>query len=537
MSDRKNGNSIVCVGNTFVVSTRVFKGRVSEAWSTGRMARDMNFLHGASVDACLPSTFRHPACICNDGHILAAARAVENLTGLRVSARTLLMRNVALAARFVSDHLAHFYFFHLADWLSPACILRADPVKTARMAEQTRACPDPDGETLYRAARERLSFVVRGPHGVALQDHPAYTDCPQTQLLIQGHGPKAQATRVLLADIMELLRPAFSAGGVGPDGKETVFVSAHVARCRSIFDACQAFVRETYLPDLLLLARAYPEWACRGGSRAFLAWDEFFQEGRRPFFSGGEFALAPEPSAWLASSQWVREIDAPTWTSADMDRYRLRFSPEEPLYCWSSARFEWFGAPRHDGQPCEVGPLARILGAYLQGNKTVRDVVDAFLDQTDLPLRALNSVLGRLLARGLEAVSLVQAASGWLDDLTRETKLAQGNASWNGSGTLTSGQVVGLAEVGRGALTHRLFVEQGRVIRHEYLIPSLWNFSPRDGSGARGPLEQALLNTPVADSGSPVEIARVVHGFDPCNACAVRIEDQDTGRIRTCAAT
>lgn len=530
---------VVCAGNAFVVSACVAKGRVSEAWSTGKMARDMNFLQGAVMDVRSPGVFRHPACICNDGHILAAARAVEHMAGLRVSVRTHLLRNVALAARFVSDHLAHFYFFHLADWLHPACSLRADPVKTARMAEQTRSCPDPDGAALYRATMTRMASVASGAGGGSLgaadSEHPAYTDCPHTHLLVQSHCPAAQATRVLLADLAALPRPAFNVGGIGPDGEEPVLGAAHFARCRTILDTCRTFVRDTYLPDLLLLARSYPDWAGRGGSGAFLAWDEFFQEGRPAFFPGGEFALAPEPRAWTASSQWVREVDDHIWADGDADRYRLRFAPEEPRFRWSNERFRWFGAPRHDGQPCEVGPLARVLGAYAQGNEIVRDVVDGFLDQAGLPLAALNSVLGRLVARGLEADGLLRAASGWLDDMERETNRSKA-APWTGAVASMSGQGVGLAEVGRGALMHRLFVENGRVVRHEYLIPSLWNFSPRDGVGNRGPLEQALLNTPVADSGSPLEIARVVHGFDPCNACAVRIEDQDRGRVVTCAA-
>ena len=49
---------------------------------------------------------------------------------------------------------------------------------------------------------------------------------------------------------------------------------------------------------------------------------------------------------------------------------------------------------------------------------------------------------------------------------------------------------------------------------------STWNLSPRDGSGNRGPLETALVTTPVSDAKRPLEALRVVHSFAPCTGCA-----------------
>ncbi len=45
--------------------------------------------------------------------------------------------------------------------------------------------------------------------------------------------------------------------------------------------------------------------------------------------------------------------------------------------------------------------------------------------------------------------------------------------------------------------------------------PSNWNLAPRNASGARGPVEQALVGTPVANVNEPLEIVRTVHTFDP----------------------
>ena len=57
------------------------------------------------------------------------------------------------------------------------------------------------------------------------------------------------------------------------------------------------------------------------------------------------------------------------------------------------------------------------------------------------------------------------------------------------------------------------------------VVPSTWNFGPRDSEGVRGPVEQALIGTPVADTTKPLEILRIVHSYDPCIACAVHVID------------
>ena len=43
----------------------------------------------------------------------------------------------------------------------------------------------------------------------------------------------------------------------------------------------------------------------------------------------------------------------------------------------------------------------------------------------------------------------------------------------------------------------------------------------------RGPIEQALIGTPVSNATQPVEVLRVVHSFDPCMSCAVHVMRPD----------
>jgi hydrogenase large subunit len=75
----------------------------------------------------------------------------------------------------------------------------------------------------------------------------------------------------------------------------------------------------------------------------------------------------------------------------------------------------------------------------------------------------------------------------------------------------------------RGPLGHWLRIEKGRIASYEIVTPTAWNFSPRDDDGRPGPVEEALLGTPVENEKEPVEISRVVRSFDICSTCSTHV--------------
>ena len=77
----------------------------------------------------------------------------------------------------------------------------------------------------------------------------------------------------------------------------------------------------------------------------------------------------------------------------------------------------------------------------------------------------------------------------------------------------------------------RIGIDQGKISRYQVITPTAWNASPRDDAGQMGPIEQALIGTPVADADQPVEVLRGVHSFDPCIACAVHVIDPDSNQV------
>jgi len=99
------------------------------------------------------------------------------------------------------------------------------------------------------------------------------------------------------------------------------------------------------------------------------------------------------------------------------------------------------------------------------------------------------------------------------------------NSKWDPSSWPSVAAGAGFHEAPRGALGHWVQIEHGKIARYQCVVPSTWNAGPRDASDKRGPYEQALLGTPVADPEQPIELLRTIHSFDPCIACGVHVLD------------
>jgi hydrogenase large subunit len=85
------------------------------------------------------------------------------------------------------------------------------------------------------------------------------------------------------------------------------------------------------------------------------------------------------------------------------------------------------------------------------------------------------------------------------------------------------GEGAGLTAAPRGALGHWVRLKGGKIDHYQCVVPTTWNASPKDEQGNPGPIEQAIIGTPIKDEENPFEIVRIVRSFDPCLACAVHL--------------
>ena len=127
--------------------------------------------------------------------------------------------------------------------------------------------------------------------------------------------------------------------------------------------------------------------------------------------------------------------------------------------------------------------------------------------------RSLVSLLGRIAARNLETAIVADWSLEWVNELIGAIKA--GPVEFFKPIEQDSGKGAGLWEAPRGALGHFMNVEGGLIANYQVVTPSTWDISPRDDNGVRGPMEEALVGTPVMDPERPIEAARVARSFDP----------------------
>ncbi len=189
-------------------------------------------------------------------------------------------------------------------------------------------------------------------------------------------------------------------------------------------------------------------------------------------------------------------------------------------------KYSWAKSPRYHvpGQgyvPMEAGPLARRIAAGAPGAAAHQDDDPLFID---IIARIGSSVMVRQLARMHEAAKYYQWTRQWLDQLELRESFYTKPVEH------TEGRGFGATEAARGSLADWIVIDDGRIANYQVVTPTAWNIGPRDGSQTPGPIEQALVGSPVADADDPVELGHVARSFDSCLVCTVHAYDGRTGR-------
>jgi Ni,Fe-hydrogenase I large subunit len=559
------------VGGHLRIEVELSDGVVSDAWSSATMFRGMeNILRGRDPrEAWLLA--QRICGACSGVHGLASVRAVEDALGVRIPRNARSIRNLLMGSEFVLDHVAHFYHQHALDWVDPTSALTADPVATSALARSVGTRPRSDA-AFFRDARERLSaFVESGGSGPFLDDRyrqAVATSSPETALLVMAHYLEALDWQRRIVQLQTLLGgksphpQSYLVGGAavavpwgGPppsqpgqhpvqiDGRAPSALSREGLESMSLVVAeAKAFVEQVYVPDVMAIARSYPDWARFGrGNGNYLSYGEFPLDD-----SDAPALLLPRGRIMGGDLSTVGSVDQldvgetvahSYYTYGDDDRV-LRHPSEgltDPRYAGPVPpfpnmvgvnRYSWLKAPRYRGEPMEVGPLARVLVAYVEGRGIVTDRVDDVVSRLDIGPDALFSTLGRMLARAIEAEVVADQLETWIGEL--KSTLATGDLAvadlsrWAPETWPSTASGWSLGEGPRGAVGHWVTIADQRIADYQIVDASTWNASPRDANDRRGATEEALIGTPVADPERPVEILRTVHSFDPCTACGAQ---------------
>ena len=539
------------------IEAEVDGGHVTNAWSSSTMFRGIELiLQGRDPRDAWAFTQR--ICgVCTTVHAIASIRAVEDAVGAVPPPNARVLRNLIIAAQCVQDHVVHFYHLHALDWVDIVSALSADPAETSSLAQSISDWHNA-GATYFKTVKERLKgFVDRGqlgPFANAYWGHAAYKLPPAANLMAVAHYLEAlewQREFIKLHAILGGKNPhlqSFLVGGmatpIDPNSQAALNIDT-IAALKKLIAGAREFVSRVYIPDLLAIASFYKDWAGIGaGVGNYMVYGEYpLTDGPKAplFLPSGVIrnrdltkveALDPEKITEQVKHSWYsyaggddqalhpsRGETNPTYTGPKPPYERLD----------TSAKYSWLKSPRYDGQPMEVGPLARMLVAYASGHEQVKALVGGALTKLGVGPEALFSTLGRVAARGLETALLAEKMGDWVDELAdnmgRGELRIHDNDKWDPSSWPDSSIGAGFHEAPRGALGHWVHVEHGKIARYQCIVPSTWNAGPRDAKEAPGPYEAALVGTPVVDAEQPIELLRTIHSFDPCMACGVHVVD------------
>jgi [NiFe] hydrogenase large subunit len=473
-------------------------------------------------------------------HYLSSVRAVENAVGVKIPDNARIIRNLMMGSQFQHDHIVHFYHLHALDWVDVVSALKADPKKTAALADTVSNAPW-GGVEYFKSVQQRLNTFVDsgqlGPFTNGYWGHPAYKLPPEANLMAAAHYIEAlrlQAKAARMHAIFGAKNPHLQSFVVGGVTCVKDLTPDRISEFLYLWKETQDFIKKVYIPDLVAVASFYKDWGAIGGTTNFHAWGEFPQSDDEPgslFMPRGVILNRNLKGVKMAEQEKVTEHVAHSWYEGRKDRHPFEgeTKPQHGSYN-TEEKYSWVKAPRYEGASCEVGPLARVLVAYAKGHKDIQSAVNGTLKQLDIPVVALFSTLGRTAARGLETLVIGQAMEGWVMELVGNLK--KGNDKTYQSWTMPkSGMGMGLNDVPRGSLGHWIHIENQKIGKYQYVVPSTWNLGPRDAKGKLGPVEESLIGTPVADPKRPLEVLRTVHSFDPCIACGVHVIDPDSNQV------
>jgi hydrogenase large subunit len=548
------------------IEAEVDGGSVRDAWSSSTMFRGVELILKGR-DPRDAWAFTQRICgVCTTVHAIASIRAVENAVGATPPPNARLLRNLVIASQCVQDHVIHFYHLQALDWVDLVSALKADPAKTAALAQSISDWPL-SSPTYFAGVQNRLKgFVERGqlgPFANAYWGHPAYKLPPEANLMAVAHYLEAlgwQREFIRIHAVLGGKNPhlqGFLVGGmatpVDPD-KQASINMGQIEFMHDLIANAKDFVARVYIPDLLAVASFYKDWAGYGGGVGnYLVYGEYpLDDATQPklFLPPGVIrnkdlskveAFDPERITEHVKHSWYDyaggdDKGLPPSSGETTPHYT---GPEPPYQRLDTeGKYSWLKAPRYDGLPMEVGPLARMLVAYASGHPRVKELVGMVLGKLGVGPAALFSTLGRVAARGIETLVLAERMEGWVDELAanmQTDKRIADNSKWSPSSWPKECSGAGFHEAPRGALGHWVHIKDEAIENYQCVVPSTWNGGPRDAAGNHGPYEAALLGTPVANAEQPLEILRTVHSFDPCMACGVHVVDvkkREISRVR-----
>ncbi len=397
--------------------------------------------------------------ICSTAHSIASTLALEAAMGIMPSEQGRYLRDILHGCEFLQNHIRHFYQYTTPDFIKlpdkyPLYVTDHNDFRLPKDKNDEIAAHYFESLDISRSAHEMLAVLG----GKAPHNH-----------------------------------------GVFVGGITTQATTDRIIKIKSILHNIRQFIISRMIPDVYTIAQYYSDYYKIGGGYGNLLSYGCFNEYRdlgtlyvNPLtYSQGKVSV-------FNPGEITEEIDY-SWYQDKMNEYKpMDTVPEADMS--KRQGYSWTKAPRYNGMPYEVGPLARqwLSGEYRNGISTMDRTIARVLEA-----RKITEVLGILLENLIPGVSV-----------QKEYTIP----------TVSEG--AGLVDTTRGALGHWLKIDNEKLSFYQIITPSAWNLSTRGNNNLRGTAEQALAGTTIENLDDPVELGRIVRSFDPCVSCATHVYSQ-----------
>jgi hydrogenase large subunit len=438
------------------VTCEIDNGKIVDAYSSGTLWRGIEVILKGRDPRDAGQITQRICGVCPMAHGTASILCLDDAFGVTVPDNGRIIRNLLLGSNHLQSHILHFYHLAALDYVvgpdvSPFIPRYKGDFRLPKKINDACVAHYLQALEMRKKAHEMLAvFGGKMP--------------PQITMVVGG---------VTVTPTVDK-------------------IASFLWRLREI----AAFVNDVYIPDVLALAEVYEDYKKIGvGCGNLLSYGGFpedakakeklFKSGR--YIKGRVLSLDPAKITEDVKYSWYKN------STTGKHPYSGATEPEPG----KDGGYTWLKAPRYEGQPYEVGPLARmwVNGDYRQGI----------------------SVIDRHAARALEAKKLAEVMERWV------LELKPGQPAYAESKVPESAEGMGLTEGARGALGHWIKISNKKIENYQAVVPTTWNCGPRDDKGVRGPVEEALVGTSITDEENPLEIVRIIRSFDPCIACAVHL--------------
>lgn len=533
------------------VEMEVENGVVSDAWVSAGCFRGMELVVVNRTPEDAAHIVQRICGVCPVSHTHSASIAAEKAYGIEISNNARIIRNLIEGGQFLHSNILWFYNLAALDYVNPLNALKANIADAYDLAVEAGTSCQSD---LGALAQRLTTFAQNGQlsifSGNWWKDGSAESEFnlpPELDLICTAHYIEALSMQAKASEICALL------GGkmphvmtIVPGGTAFVPTEEKLDDLWALTRDLRDWVKATMVPDTKAIAPYYLDALNFGkGVGRYVAWGVF----ERPSFEMADRYL---PSGVIDENLHLTEVDeglikefvGHSWYEGDSNLNPLEgeTKPEYTEYYKSGTTFEesghefgevndrysWCKAPTYNGKSMEATSFSRMMASYARGHEFIKPQIDQLCADLGVTIPQLQSTLGRTGARQIETWYISELMVQWTEELIEAIK--GGDSEYFREPQRLTGDGTAFWEAPRGALYHTEHVKDGKITGYQIIIPSTWNLSPRNADGGRGPLETALLGTPIADTEMPINALRTVHSFDPCTACSVHVTEPSTGK-------